>query len=165
MLEYAEPVTKLIDELKRLPSIGHKSAQRLAFHVMRTPEAEVERLIAALREVKQRIILCSVCNNLTETDPCRFCSSTSRDRSVICVVEEPHSLVAVEKTRSFKGLYHVLHGSLSPMRHIGPNELRLANLLPRLKPEKNDGVEVSEVILAPNPTPEGEATANYIGRY
>ena len=131
---------------------------------MRTPEAEVERLIAALREVKERIILCSVCNNLTETDPCRFCASTSRDRSVICVVEEPHSLVAVEKTRSFKGLYHVLHGSLSPMRHVGPNELRLANLLPRFKSENNGGVEIQEVILATNPTTEGEATANYISR-
>ena len=164
MLEYAEPVTKLIDELKRLPSIGHKSAQRLAFHFMRTPDADIQRLITALLEVKERIILCSVCNNLTETDPCRFCSSTSRDHSVICVVEEPHSLVAVEKTRSFKGVYHVLHGSLSPMRHIGPNELHLANLLPRLKPETNDGVAVSEVILATNPTTEGEATANYISR-
>jgi len=164
MLEYAEPVTKLIDELKRLPSIGHKSAQRLAFHFMRTPDAEIQRLITALLEVKQRIILCTVCNNLTEVDPCRFCSSTSRDHSVICVVEEPHSLVAVEKTRSFKGVYHVLHGSLSPMRQIGPNELHLANLLPRLKPENNDGVEVSEVILATNPTTEGEATANYISR-
>jgi recombination protein RecR len=164
MLEYAEPVTKLIDELKRLPSIGHKSAQRLAFHFMRTPDADIQRLITALLEVKERIILCTVCNNLTEIDPCRFCSSTSRDHSVICVVEEPHSLVAVEKTRSFKGVYHVLHGSLSPMRHIGPNELHLANLLPRLKPENNDGVAVSEVILATNPTTEGEATANYIGR-
>lgn len=164
MLEYAEPVTKLIDELKRLPSIGHKSAQRLAFHFMRTPDAEIQRLITALLEVKQRIILCTVCNNLTEVDPCRFCSSTSRDHSVICVVEEPHSLVAVERTRSFKGVYHVLHGSLSPIRHIGPNELHLANLLPRLKPENNDGVEVSEVILATNPTSEGEATANYISR-
>jgi len=164
MLEYAEPVTKLIDELKRLPSIGHKSAQRLAFHFMRTPDAEIQRLITALLEVKERIILCSVCNNLTEVDPCRFCSSTSRDHSVICVVEEPHSLVAVEKTRSFKGVYHVLHGSLSPMRHIGPNELHLANLLPRLKPENNDGVAVTEVILATNPTTEGEATANYISR-
>ncbi len=164
MLEYAEPVTKLIDELKRLPSIGHKSAQRLAFHFMRTPDADIQRLITALLEVKERIILCTVCNNLTETDPCRFCSSTSRDHSVICVVEEPHSLVAVEKTRSFKGVYHVLHGSLSPMRHIGPNELHLANLLPRLKPENNDGVAVSEVILATNPTTEGEATANYISR-
>lgn len=164
MLEYAEPVTKLIDELKRLPSIGQKSAQRLAFHFMRTPDADIQRLITALLEVKERIILCTVCNNLTEVDPCRFCSSTSRDHSVICVVEEPHSLVAVEKTRSFKGVYHVLHGSLSPMRHIGPNELHLANLLPRLKPENNDGVAVTEVILATNPTTEGEATANYISR-
>jgi recombination protein RecR len=164
MLEYAEPVTKLIDELKRLPSIGQKSAQRLAFHILRTPDLELDRLITAIREVKQRIIFCSTCNNLTEIDPCRFCSSPTRDHSVICVVEEPHSLVAVEKTRSFKGVYHVLHGSLSPIRHIGPNELRLANLLPRLKPENNDGIEVSEVILATNPTTEGEATANYIGR-
>jgi recombination protein RecR len=164
MLEYAEPVTKLIDELKRLPSIGHKSAQRLAFHIMRVPDADMERLIAAMREVKQRIVLCSICNNLTEVDPCRFCSSPSRDHAVICVVEEPHSLVAVEKTRSFKGVYHVLHGSLSPIRHIGPSELHLANLLPRLKPENNDGVKVTEVILATNPTTEGEATANYISR-
>jgi recombination protein RecR len=158
MLEYAEPVTKLIDELKRLPSIGHKSAQRLAFHIMRAPDVDLERLITALREVKQKIVLCSICNNLTEVDPCRFCSSPTRDHSVICVVEEPHSLVAVEKTRSFKGVYHVLHGSLSPIRHIGPSELHLANLLPRLKPENNDGVKVTEVIT------EGEATANYISR-
>ncbi len=164
MLEYAEPVTKLIDELKRLPGIGHKSAQRLAFHIMRTPDNELERLLVAMREVKQRIVLCSVCNNLTDVDPCRICSSPSRDHSVICVVEEPHSMVAVEKTRSFKGVYHVLHGSLSPIRHIGPNELHLQNLLPRLKPENNDGLEVNEVILATNPTTEGEATANYISR-
>jgi recombination protein RecR len=164
MLEYAEPVTKLIDELKRLPSIGHKSAQRLAFHVMRTPEADLERLIVALREVKQKIVLCSVCNNLTEVNPCRFCASSNRDHSVICVVEEPYSLVAVEKTRAYRGVYHVLHGSLSPIRHIGPSELQLANLLPRLKPENNEGVAVQEVILATNPTTEGEATANYISR-
>jgi len=164
MLEYAEPVTKLIDEFKRLPSIGQKSAQRLAFHVMRMSEADVERLVMALREVKERIVLCSICNNHTEVDPCRFCSSPTRDHGVICVVEEPHSLVSVEKTRSFKGVYHVLHGSLSPIRHIGPNELHLANLLPRLKPENNDGVQVREIILATNPTTEGEATANYIGR-
>ena len=164
MLEYAEPVTKLIDELKRLPSIGQKSAQRLAFHIMRIPQPDLERLISALREVKEKIIFCSVCNNLTETDPCRFCASPARDHSVICVVEEPYSLVAVEKTRSCKGVYHVLHGSLSPIRHIGPNDLHLANLLPRLKPENNDGQAVREVILATNPTTEGEATANYIGR-
>ncbi len=164
MLEYAEPVTKLIDEFKRLPSIGQKSAQRLAFHILRMAQTDVERLASALLEVKQRIILCSICNNLTEVDPCRFCASPTRDHSVICVVEEPHSLVAVEKTRSYKGVYHILHGSLSPMRHIGPNELHLANLLPRLKPENNDGVHVREVILATNPNTEGEATANYISR-
>jgi recombination protein RecR len=164
MLEYAEPVTKLIDELKRLPGIGHKSAQRLAFHIMRTPDNELDRLLVAMREVKQRIVLCSVCNNLTDIDPCRICASPSRDHSVICVVEEPHSMVAVEKTRSFKGVYHVLHGSLSPIRHIGPNELHLQNLRPRLKPENNDGLEVREVILATNPNTDGEATANYISR-
>jgi recombination protein RecR len=164
MLDYAESVTKLIDEFKRLPGIGHKTAQRLAFHILRTPEVEVERFVEALREVKRRIIFCSVCNNLTDVDPCRFCSTPSRDRSMICVIEEPYNLVAVEKTRSYKGLYHVLHGSLSPIRGLGPDDLHLANLLPRLKPENNDGVEVREVILATNQNTEGEATANYISR-
>jgi recombination protein RecR len=164
MLEYAEPVTKLIDEFKRLPGVGQKSAQRLAFHVMKMSEAEVERFVAAMQEVKRRIIFCAVCNNLTDVDPCRFCASTSRDRSIICVVEEPHNLVSVEKTRSFHGLYHVLHGSLSPLRGMSPEDLRLANLLPRLRPENNDGVEVREVILATNPNTEGEATASYISR-
>jgi len=164
MLEYSEPVTKLIDEFKRLPGIGHKSAQRLAFHVMRMTEADVERFTRALVEVKQKIVFCSVCNNLTDVDPCRFCNNSSRDRSIICVVEEPFNLVAVEKTRSYKGLYHVLHGSLSPIRGMGPDDLRLNNLLPRLKPENNDGVEVKEIILATNPNTEGEATAGYINR-
>jgi recombination protein RecR len=164
MLDYAESVTKLIDEFKRLPGIGHKTAQRLAFYILRVPEADVERFVEALREVKRRIIFCTVCNNLTDVDPCRFCASPSRDRSIICVVEEPYNLVAVEKTRSYKGLYHVLHGSLSPIRGLGPDDLHLANLLPRLKPENNDGVEVREVILATNPNTEGEATANYISR-
>jgi len=164
MLDYAEPVTKLIDEFKRLPSIGQRSAQRLAFHILRTPEAEVERLIEALREVKQRISECSICNNLTDINPCRFCSLPSRDHSLLCIVEQPYDLVAVEKTRSYKGLYHVLHGSLSPIRGMRPSDLRLENLLPRLKPENNEGVEVQEVILATNPNTEGEATANYISR-
>jgi recombination protein RecR len=164
MLDYAEPVTNLIDEFKRLPGIGHKSAQRLAFHVMRMPEADVERFVNALAEVKRRIVFCSVCNNLTDAQPCRFCSSPGRDRSTICVVEEPFNLVAVEKTRSYKGLYHVLHGSLSPIRGIHPEDLRLQNLLPRLKPENNDGIEVKEIILATNPNTEGEATAAYISR-
>jgi recombination protein RecR len=164
MLEYVESVTKLIDEFKRLPGIGHKTAQRLAFYILRTPEADVERFVAAMQEVKRRIIFCTVCNNLTDVDPCRFCASTARDRSMICIVEEPYNLVAVEKTRSYRGLYHVLHGTLSPIRGIGPDDLHLANLLPRLKPENNDGVEISEVILATNPNTEGEATANYISR-
>jgi recombination protein RecR len=164
MLEYAEPVTKLIDEFKRLPGVGQKSAQRLAFHVMKMSEPDVERFVAAMQEVKRKIIFCTICNNLTDVDPCRFCASTSRDRSIICVVEEPHNLVSVEKTRSYHGLYHVLHGSLSPLRGMSPEDLRLANLLPRLRPENNDGVEVREVILATNPNTEGEATASYISR-
>ena len=164
MLEYSEPVTKLIDEFKRLPGIGHKSAQRLAFHVLRMSQADVERFAAALEEVKRKIVSCTVCNNLTDVEPCRFCASTARDRSMICVIEEPYNLVAVEKTRSYNGLYHVLHGSLSPIRGLGPEDLRLQNLLPRLRPENNDGVEVREVILATNPNTEGEATASYISR-
>jgi recombination protein RecR len=164
MLEYSEPVTKLIDEFKRLPGVGQKSAQRLAFHVLRMSEEEVGRFVAALEEVKRRIVMCSVCNNLTDVEPCRFCSSTSRDRSLICVVEEPYNLVAVEKTRSYHGLYHVLHGTLSPLRGLGPEDLRLPNLLTRLRPENNEGVEVREVILATNPNTEGEATATYISR-
>lgn len=164
MLEYSEPVTKLIDEFKRLPGIGHKSAQRLAFHVLRMTEGDVARFVAALEEVKLKIVMCSVCNNLTDVEPCRFCSSANRDRSMVCVVEEPYNLVAVEKTRSYNGLYHVLHGALSPIRGLGPEDLRLANLLPRLRPENNEGIEVREVILATNPNTEGEATASYISR-
>ncbi len=164
MLDYSEPVAKLIDEFKRLPGIGHKSAQRLAFYVLRRPEAEVEGFANALREVKQKILPCSNCNNLTDIDPCLYCSNPKRDRSVICIVEEPYNLVAVEKTRSFKGLYHILHGTLSPMRGIGPDELMLANLIPRLRPENNNGIEIREIIVATNPTTEGEATANYIAR-
>ena len=164
MLEYSEPVAKLIDEFKRLPGVGHKSAQRLAFYILRRPEAEVEKFVEALQEVKQKIVFCSVCNNLTDVDPCMYCSSTTRDRTQICVVEEPYNLVAIEKTRSYKGLYHILHGSLSPIRGIGPDELMIANLFPRLSAENNEDVEVKEVIIATNPTTEGEATANYLAR-
>ncbi|HEY0426794.1 MAG TPA: recombination mediator RecR [Pyrinomonadaceae bacterium] len=164
MLEYSEPVAKLIDEFKRLPGVGHKSAQRLAFYILRRPEQEVENFVEALREVKEKIVFCSVCNNLTDINPCMYCASTTRDRSMICVVEEPYNLVAVEKTRSYKGLYHILHGSLSPIRGMGPDELMLANLLPRLSASGNEGVDVREVIIATNPTTEGEATANYIAR-
>ncbi|GAC1445850.1 MAG: recombination mediator RecR [Pyrinomonadaceae bacterium] len=164
MLDYAEPVTKLIDEFKRLPGVGQKSAQRLAFHVLRMTEQDVERFISAMQEVKRRIVMCSVCNNLTDVDPCRFCASTSRDRSMICIIEEPYNLVAIEKTRGYNGLYHVLHGALSPIRGMNPEQLRLQNLLPRLKPENNEGVEMREIILATNPNTEGEATAGYISR-
>lgn len=164
MLEYSEPVAKLIDEFKRLPGIGHKSAQRLAFHILRRSQDEVERFSEALLEVKQKIVFCSVCNNLTDVNPCLYCSSPTRDRSIICIVEEPYNLVAIEKTRSYKGLYHILHGSLSPIRGVGPDDLMLANLFPRLLPANNDGVEVKEIIVATNPTTEGEATANYIAR-
>ena len=164
MLDYSEPVAKLIDEFKRLPGIGGKSAQRLAFYVLRQPQADVETFARALLEVKERIVFCSVCNNLTDVDPCLYCANPKRDRLQICIIEEPYNLVAIEKTRSYKGLYHILHGSLSPIRGIGPDELMLNNLLPRLRPENNDGVEVKEIILATNPTTEGEATANYIAR-
>ena len=164
MLEYSEPVAKLIDEFKRLPGIGQKSAQRLAFHILRQPEERVADFAAALQEVKQKIVFCSNCNNLTDVDPCMYCRAVNRDRSQICIVEEPYNLVAIEKTRSFRGLYHILHGSLSPIRGIGPDELMLSNLFPRLSPENNDDIEVSEVIIATNPTTEGEATANYIAR-
>lgn len=164
MLDYSEPVSKLIDEFKRLPGIGQKSAQRLAFYIMRRPQAEVENFVRSLLEVKEKIVFCSICNNLTDVDPCMYCSNPKRDRSIICVIEEPYNLVSVEKTRSFKGLYHILHGSLSPIRGVGPDELMIANLLPRLMPENNDDIETKEVIIATNPTTEGEATANYIAR-
>jgi recombination protein RecR len=164
MLDYSEPVARLIDEFKRLPGVGHKSAQRLAFYILRRPSAEVENFVAALRDVKEKISFCSVCNNLTDVNPCMYCVAPNRDRSLICIVEEPYNLLAIEKTRSYKGLFHILHGSLSPIRGIGPDELMLANLMPRLVPENNDGVEIKEVIVATNPTTEGEATATYIAR-
>jgi len=164
MLDYSEPVARLIDEFKRLPGVGQKSAQRLAFYVLRRPQAEVEAFANALREVKDKIVFCSTCNNLTDVDPCLYCGNPKRDRSMICVVEEPYNLVAIEKTRSFRGLYHILHGSLSPMRGLGPDELMINNLLPRLDPANNDGVDIKEIIIATNPTTEGEATANYLAR-
>jgi recombination protein RecR len=159
MLEYAEPVTRLIDELKRLPGVGHKSAQRLAFYMLRATREDADRLIDAINEVKEKIILCSVCNNITDVDPCRYCASDARDKKTILVVEEPFNLVTVEKTREYRGVYHVLHGALSPIRGIGPDDLKIKNLLERLR-----SGEVEELILATNPNTEGEATANYISR-
>jgi recombination protein RecR len=159
MPEFAEPIAKLIDEFKRLPGIGHKSAQRLAFHILRASNDDVERLANAIVDVKQRIMLCSQCHNLTDVDPCRYCSGSQRDQTVICVVEEAHNLLAIERTGEYHGLYHVLHGALSPMRGIGPDELKIRSLLERLKT-----LDVKEIIMATNPTTEGEATANYLGR-
>lgn len=159
MFDYAEPIVKLIDELKRLPGVGGKSAQRIAFHLLRTEPAQIERFVEAIKDVRDKIVLCSVCNNITDVDPCRYCTSPARDRSVILVVEEPHNLVTVEKTREFRGLYHVLHGALSPLRGVGPDDIRIRGLLERLRSE-----DVKEVILATNPNTEGEATANYVSR-
>jgi recombination protein RecR len=159
MLDYAEPVTNLIDELKRLPGVGGKSAQRIAFHILRTRTEDVDRLVAAISEVKEKIGLCSVCNNITDVDPCRYCSSPNRDQTTILVVEEPFNLITIEKTREYRGVYHVLHGALSPIRGIGPDELKIRSLLERMRTQ-----EIKEIILATNPNTEGEATANYLGK-
>jgi recombination protein RecR len=153
-----DTLTRLIEELQRLPGIGPKGAQRLAFHILKTPRDHTERLIDALRELKDRVSYCSVCNNITDIDPCAFCRSEARDHHVICVVEEPQNVAAIEKTREFKGLYHVLMGALSPLQGIGPDDLKIKGLLTRI----GDGV--SEVILATNPNVEGEATAIYLAR-
>jgi recombination protein RecR len=154
-----EPIIRLVEELQRLPGIGPKSAQRLAFHVLRTPREQADRLADAIREVKERVTYCSICGNITDDDPCAFCRSDMRDRSIICVVEEPQNVTAVEKTREFKGMYHVLMGVLSPLQGVGPDDLRIKSLLTRI----GEGA-VREVILATNPTVEGEATALYLAR-
>ena len=153
-----DPLTRLIEELVRLPGIGPKGAQRLAFYLLKTPRDYTDRLIEALRDVKERVTYCSVCNNITDVDPCAFCSSDARDGHIICVVEEPQMVSSIEKTREFKGLYHVLMGALSPLQGIGPDELKIKGLLARI----NAGV--NEVILATNPNVEGEATAIYLAR-
>lgn len=150
-------MSRLIDELRKLPGIGTKSAQRLAFHVLRAPETDAKGLAAAILELRARLRLCSVCNNITDVDPCTYCTSATRDHRVICVVEEPTNIATIERTRSYNGVYHVLHGTLSPIGGVGPEQLRIANLLTRL-----GGGDVDEVILATSPTTEGEATAGYI---
>lgn len=155
----AEPVRQLIEAFHRLPGIGPKSAARLAYHILRTSETEARTLADAITAVKEKITLCSVCQNLTDTDPCVICDRMERDRSVICVVEEPLDILALERTGQFKGLYHVLHGVISPLEGIGPDDLKIAELLDRLK----DG-KVNEIILATNPNLEGEATAMYLHR-
>lgn len=156
---YPMPVARLVEQFSKLPGIGAKTAQRLAFFVLNMPESEVRALSQAIIEAKQKTKYCSICGNLTDIDPCFICRNTSRDASVICVVEEPRDVIAMEKTREFKGVYHVLHGAISPMTGVGPNDIRIKELLERLK---KGGVK--EVIVATNPNVEGEATAMYLSK-
>lgn len=159
MPDFAEPLARLIQEIKRLPGIGQKSAQRIAFHVLRADRDTVERLSRALLDVKDQLGLCSICNNISDRETCSYCRDGSRDGSVICVIDEPHNILPVETTRQFRGLYHVLHGTISPLRGIGPDQLKIRGLLQRIE----DG-SVTEIIIATSPTVEGEATSAYLGR-
>jgi len=152
---FAAPMARLIDELRKLPGVGTKSAQRYAFHILRASNADAQDLAAAITSLKQHLRLCSICNNITDVDPCAYCTNPARNQHTICIVEEPTNINAIEKTRSFNGLYHVLHGTLSPVNGVGPEQLRLTNLWPRL-------TEAEELILATSPTVEGEATARHL---
>ena len=154
-----DPLLQLIEQFKKLPGIGAKGAQRLAFHVLRNPREDAERLCEAIREVKERVTYCSTCHNITDVDPCGLCTGATRDQRVICVVEEAQNVNVVEKTREFRGLYHVLMGALSPLHGVGPDDLTIKDLLGRVGTGS-----VEEVILATNPTVEGEATALYLAR-
>ena len=156
----AGPVVRLVEQFHKLPGVGPKSAQRLAYHLLRMPGAEARALADAILQVKERISLCSTCQNVTEADPCRICADPRRDRSVICVVEEPLDILALERTDTYRGLYHVLHGVISPMDGVGPEELKVRELLARLQVLENQAVQ--EVILATNPSIEGDATALYL---
>ena len=159
MPDFAAPIEKLIEELRRLPGIGQKTAQRLAFHLLRADREEAFALADAIRNAKEKIRECSVCNNITDTDPCLYCTGVSRNRKTICVIEEPHNILPIEKTRHYNGLYHVLGGSLSPLQGVGPEQLKIKSLIERLK-----GAGVEEIIIATNPTAEGEATAVYLSK-
>jgi len=159
MSKFAEPMSRLIDELKKLPGVGSKSAQRLAFYILRASDEDAEALAAAVRDVKASLRLCSVCNNITDVDPCVYCTSLTRNQRLVCVLEEPTNIAAIEKTKHFNGVYHVLHGSISPLHGVGPEQLRIANLIARV-----DAGNVDEVIVATNPTVEGEATATYLSQ-
>jgi recombination protein RecR len=159
MPDFAAPIARLIDELRRLPGIGQKTAQRLAFHLLRGTPEEALALADAIRDAKQNIRECSVCNNITDVVPCFYCSSATRNRKTICVVEEPHNILAIEKTRQYSGHYHVLGGALSPLQGIGPEQLKIKSLIERLK-----GGAVEEIIICTNPTAEGEATAVYLSK-
>jgi recombination protein RecR len=156
MSRFAEPMSRLIDELRKLPGIGTKSAQRLAFHLLRGTDADAGALAEAILVLRRKLRLCSICNNITDVDPCTYCTSPVRDHHTLCVLEEPTNIATIEKTRSYNGVYHVLHGTLSPIGGVGPEQLRIANLLTRLTGD------VDEIILATSPTTEGEATAVYI---
>jgi recombination protein RecR len=156
---YAPPVAKLIEEFEKLPGIGHKTAQRLAFHVLNLPAEKSEALANAIREAKLKTRYCSICSNLTESDPCNICSNVKRDHGIICIVEDPRDVVAMERIREFNGIYHVLHGVISPMEGIGPEDIKIKELLQRIR----EG-DIREVILATDPDVEGEATAMYISR-
>jgi recombination protein RecR len=156
---YSTPVAKLIEELEKLPGIGHKTAQRLAFHILNLPEEKVFSLADAIKQAKLKTRQCSICSNLTDVDPCNICSGASRDSTLICVVEDPRDVVAMERTREYKGLYHVLHGAISPMEGIGPEDIKIKELLSRIK-----AGNIREIILATNPNIEGEATAMYISK-
>jgi recombination protein RecR len=169
-------MSRLIDELRKLPGIGTKSAQRLAFHVLRSSDADARALADAILVLREKLRLCSTCNNITDVDPCGYCTSAVRDQHIICVIEEPTNIATIEKTRSYNGVYHVLHGTLSPIGGVGPEQLRIANLLTRLKPAASpdpdsilapapdDDRSIREVILATSPTTEGEATAAYLAQ-
>ncbi|MFN7935627.1 MAG: recombination mediator RecR [Bryobacteraceae bacterium] len=159
MPDFAEPLARLIQEVRRLPGVGQKSAQRIAFHLLRASRDDAERLANAILDVKDKLQLCSICNNISDSEQCLYCRDESRDHSVICVIEEPPNILPIEVTRQFNGVYHVLHGAISPLRGVGPEQLRIKSLLVRLQTG-----EVSEVILATNPTVEGEATAVYLSR-
>jgi recombination protein RecR len=155
----AEPLAELVAALQRLPGIGARSAQRLAYHVLKTPREDVDALCAAMLSVKERVTYCSICSNITDVDPCVYCTAPERDGRIICVVEQPENVAAVEKTRGFKGQYHVLMGAIAPLQGIGPDDLKIKGLLARVGA---GGVE--EIILATNPTVEGEATALYLAK-
>ena len=159
MSKFAEPMSRLIDELKKLPGVGAKSAQRLAFHILRSSDEDAEALAEAVRAVKANLRLCSVCNNITDVDPCAYCTSATRNQRLVCVVEEPTNIAAIDKTKHFNGTFHVLHGAISPLHGIGPEQLRISNLISRV-----EAGNVDEVILATNPTVEGEATAVYLAQ-
>ena len=157
MAKFAEPMARLIDELKKLPGVGSKSAQRMAFHILRSSAEDADELALAIRNLKEKLHLCSVCSNITDVDPCSYCSSATRNQRLVCVVEEPTNIASIEKARFYNGVYHVLHGAISPLHGVGPEQLRIPSLMKRI-----ENGSLDEVIIATNPTIEGEATAVHL---